>query len=341
MKFNIKRIIFILVSLSALFLNVSCSKKSEGTKNIAVFVPGILADSPIYSMMASGVEDAVKSFNSKKNTEEQVQLTIMEAGTNQAEWSAKLISLAAEQKYSVIISSNPSLPELVEPITAQFPNQKFILLDAHKEGNKNVYTARYNQHEQAYLTGCMAALVSKTGKLGLISAQEYPVMNNVILPGFEEGARSVNPSATVDFRLVGNWYDASKGAELTTAMSKIGVDVILPICGGASQGVISSAKENNIFLTFFDSNVFERAPENIVSCTVLEQKTMARQVTEDYLQEKIEWGVAKTVGVKEGYVRFVQDADNHKNANVSDAMRQRMQEIVKSIEDGKLHLPQD
>ena len=330
-----------MTATALMFFTASCSGKKTIAASVAVFVPGIIADSPIYAMLAQGVQDGVESFNMGKAASEQATIAILEAGTNQAEWAQKLTALAAEQKYSVIISSNPSLPELVEPLTAQFPAQKFILLDAYKTGNSNIVTVCYNQREQSYVTGYMAALMTKTKKIGLITAQEYPVMNNVILPGFAEGAEAANPGTTVDFRIVGNWYDATKGAELASAMYKTGVDVILPICGGAAQGVVNAAKENGMYLAVFDSVEFSRAPENIISCTVLEQRNMAAQVTAEYLAGKIEWGSAKTVGMAEGFVRFVQDAPDCRNEAVSDEMRKKMQEVVASIESGALLLPQD
>ena len=324
--------------LLALF---SCSAKKTQTLSVAVFVPGIIADSPIYAMLAEGVQHAVASYNDGKHTSAQASVTVLEAGTNQAEWSAKLTALAAEQKYSVIISSNPSLPELVEPLTVQFPNQKFILLDAYKSGNSAVATVRYNQHEQSYMTGYMAGLMTKSKKIGLIAGQEYPVMNNVILPGYKEGAEAASPGTAVDFRVVGNWYDATKGAELANAMYSSGVDVILPICGGASQGVINAAKEKGKYLAFFDNASFDRAPDNIISCTPLNQAKMAENVTLDYLTGKTEWGTAKTVGVADGFVSFVQDAPNRKNEAVTDEMRAKMRDVVASIENGTLVLPQN
>ena len=324
-----------------LFTSFSCSAKKTQKLSVAVFVPGIIADSPIYALLVEGVSEAVSSYNDGKDESAQASVTVLEAGTNQAEWSSKLTALAAEQKYSVIISSNPSLPELVAPLTEQFPNQKFILLDAYKAGNSSVATVRYNQHEQSYMTGYMAALMSKSKKIGLIAGQEYPVMNNVILPGYKEGAEAASPGTTVDFRVVGNWYDATKGAELANAMYSSGVDVILPICGGASQGVINAAKEKGKYLAFFDNASFDRAPDNIISCTPLNQAKMAANVTADYLAGQTEWGTAKTVGVADGFVRFMQDAPDRKNDAVTDEMRAKMREVVASIEKGTLRLPQE
>ena len=125
MKF-IRKFFILLSFVSLLFC--SCEKKVKANHSIAVFVPGIMADSPIYDMLAKGVEDAVNFYNESlpQNDSSKAELFILEAGTNQAEWGPKILSLAATGKYDVIISSNPSLPDLVEPIMQQFPNQKYL-----------------------------------------------------------------------------------------------------------------------------------------------------------------------------------------------------------------------
>ena len=316
----------------------SDTKKTEtaaksNQQSIAVFIPGILADSPIYSMLADGVKSAVSKYNQGKPSSERAEVYILEAGTNQAEWSKKITALAAQQKYDVIISSNPSLPDLVVPIVKQFPNQKFILLDAELKGNKNIFTICYNQYEQAFLTGYIGGLMSKSHKMALIAAQEYPVMNNILLPYFEKGGKEANKKTTVDFRVVGNWYDANKGAVLADSVIENGVDVILPICGGASQGVINSAVNHKVYVTWFDNNGFEKAPGTIISSSILKQKEMASIATENYLSGLTSWGTADMVGVSDGFVDFVQD-DPLYIQTVPANIRRKMEKMVDSIRCG-------
>ena len=176
--------------------------------------------------------------------------------------------------------------------------------------------------------------MSKSHKLALIAAQEYPVMNNIIYPYFEKGAKAANAASTVEFRIVGNWYDGTKGAELADAVAKIGVDVILPICGGASQGVITSAVNNGIYITWFDDNGFAKAPGTIISSSVMEQKKMSYNVTKEFLEGKTPWGTAKMVGIKEGFVDFVQDDENY-ISTVPAEIREEMKILVSDIKDGK------
>lgn len=325
-----KKILLLTLAMCACIFT-GCAKKTTN-KNIAVFVPGICDNSPVYAMLRDGVLEAVKTYNSENNSE--ITCDVLEAGTNQAEWGTKLTQLAAVGKYDVIISSNPSLPELCLPILEQFPNQKFILMDATLEGNNNIYTLCYNQYEQAFLTGYIGGLMSESNKLALIAAQEYPVMNNVLYPYFEKGAKAANASSSVDFRIVGNWYDATKGAELADAVIANGVDVILPICGGASQGVINSAVNSGIYVTWFDDNGFDKAPGTIISSSVMEQKKMTMEVTAKYLAGNIEWGKADMVGLKEGYIKFVEDDPNYLStvpAEIRDIMHA---EIVNITENG-------
>ena len=181
-----KILLFTTIFAAILSCGFAKAKKSEKT-SIAVFVPGIIDDSPTYNMLVQGVKAAVEEKNQGLAKKNKIDLFVMEAGTNQAEWGPKITALCAERRYDVIISSNPSLPDLVEPILKTFPDQKFILLDATKEGNKNIHTVCYNQYEQSYLTGYIGGLMSKSHKLALIAAQEYPVMNNIIYPYFEKG----------------------------------------------------------------------------------------------------------------------------------------------------------
>lgn len=330
-KKNLKKCInksFILFSFLCISLT-GCSK-AKVQKSVAVFVPGIIADSPIYSKMVDGVKSAAEKFNLTKTENEKVSVFIFEAGTNQAEWSSQLTALCAEARYDCIISSNPSLPELTEPLAKQFPSQKFILLDAMKEGNPNIVTVRYKQDEAAFISGYAAGLMSKSKKIGLITAQEYPVMNEIILPNFEKGLRAADVYEKVDFRIVGNWYDAKKGAELADAMSASGVDVILPICGGASQGVIASAKEHQTMLCWFDSNSYSSAPGLVISCVSSLQEKLAEEMTLKYFNDQIEWGTFSELGMKDGYVKLVDDDEFYINT-VPEEIRKKINAEIENI----------
>lgn len=321
------------------------AKEGEKSINIAVFLPGVRAESAIYDMLATGVEEAVEEG---KKSGKNVSLTILEAGTNQSQWVEKMSNLASEGKYDILISSNPSMPSIAKEVLEKFPNNKFLLLDSYCDDEKRITTAKYNQYEQAYIAGHMAALVStsgmkyakKTKKIGLISGQEYPDMTNIILPSFTKGAKDVDADIEVDFRIVGNWYDASKGAELANSMYNEGVDVIMPICGGANQGAIASAKENGFYLVWFDSNGYSKAEGYVVGSATLEQQRCAYEKTLSFINGSLKEGTAEILGMKEGYIKFVGDDPIYISTVPSD-LREKQENMLKRIESGELVLSKD
>jgi riboflavin transport system substrate-binding protein len=318
---------------------VSCASALYAAPvKVALFIPGVRAGNAIYDSMAKGVEKAVAETSG-------ASLKIFEAGFNQAEWEEKLTSLVATGEYDLLVTSNPSMPDLCAKVGAGFPKQKFICLDGYLKGNAQVYTVLYNQTEQGYVTGYLAGLVTtssmpganKDKKVGFLIAQHYPVMDRIIAPGFEEGLKAVDPAITVDERVLGNFYDAAKAADLAKSMIGAGCDVILPICGGGNEGVYKNASAGGSYVVVFDGNDFSRAPKAILGCTVLYQDKLAYVKAMAAFSGKLAFGDADVVAMKDGYIEFL-DKDPTYIANVPADIRAKMADLVARIKGGKLVL---
>jgi simple sugar transport system substrate-binding protein len=322
------------------------SQKGSGDRerhpSIAVFIPGVMSGSPIYEMLAEGVKQAAAE---KSNAQGQVTVTVIEGGFNQAEWEGRITALAASARYDLIVSSNPSLPAIAASVSAKFPKQRFLLLDGALAGKPQIYTLRYKQREQAYMAGHIAALVAeealqgenKAVRLGLVAGQEYPAMNEVILPAYREGAQQVDPKGTVDFRVVGNWFDAGKGAELAADMIRGGATVILSIAGGANEGVVQAAFEAGAKVVWFDTNGYGVRPGTVVGSAVVYQDKAAYEQTIRFLEGRLPFGKAEQLGVAEGYVDFI-EADPDYQASVSAPVREKQRILIEQIRSGVLRL---
>jgi simple sugar transport system substrate-binding protein len=214
------------------------------------------------------------------------------------------------------------------------------------EGNEQIYTFRYNQREQAFLAGHMAALVSTSSmaganearKIGLLAGQEYPDMNNAIRPGFLEGAQEVDENFSLDFRVLGNWYDAAKAAEIAADMYAAGSDVILTIAGGANQGVIKTAEEEGTYVHWFDSAGYEKAPEHIIGSTAILQEKAAYTKTREAIEGELPFGTGEVVGVADGWITFVADDSRYREL-VPEELRNRQAELVRRMKQGEISLP--
>lgn len=313
----------------------SCTRQESTTKKIAVFVPGVVSGSPLYAMLVDGVRQALADQQTHDFADSSpTELVVAEAGTNQAEWASKLTALVAAEEYDLIISSNPSLPDLVAPLTQKFPKQKFLLFDGFLDGNQNVASFYYNQQEQGFLAGYSAALVSQATKpldvvkkvhIALVAAQNYPVMDEIIFPSFKAGAKAFVPDAQVDFRLVGNWFDASKARDIAYTLYNEGVNVILPIAGGANQGVLSAARDLDFSIIYFDIDGHDLSPR-VVASSVLEQKKLVFEQVSAYLKGQLEFGTAQLLGVNDSYVKLAPH-----NAIFTEKVLATMENSMKSI----------
>jgi simple sugar transport system substrate-binding protein len=331
-------IFFLAMALLTGCKNTEKGKPSESGTSIAVFIPGVLEGSAIYEMLAEGTKKAAEEFNA-------AEVTVIEGGFNQAEWESQITTLAASQSYDLIVTSNPSMPVIVSSVSEKFPKQKFLLLDGELAGNPNVYTLRYNQREQAYMAGYIAALFSLENNqggagaktIGLLAAQEYPAMNGIILPGYLEGARAVDPAFSVDFRIVGNWFDAVKAAELAAGMIRSGAMVLLPIAGGAGHGAVQAAYEAGAKVVWFDTNGYAIRPGTVIGSAILRQDKAAYEKTMLYLKGELPFGKAEVAGIADGFVDFIED-DPLYIAAVSRIIQDKQAQLIARLRTGELKL---
>jgi len=339
MKKNILIIFLIcLAVLSACKPKASASGQQTQSKalSVLVYITGVVAGSPTYEMLATGAQEFAGEHGN-------VTVKIYEAGFNQAEWEEQLHSMVSGGEYDLVLGSNPSLPEICANVGTAFPSQKFIITDAAYNGNPQICTYLYNQYEQALFLGYLAGLVTTSAmpsannakKIGFIAAQEYPLLNKQMVPGFLDGARRVDPGIELDFRVVGNWYDANKAAELASGMINAGVDVFTSIAGGAAQGLFRTIKERGAYAVNFNTNDYNQAPGFIVGCGKMEQKKLVKEILADVLAGKVNYGDSKTVGVKEGYIDFIFDDPGFRD-NVPEDIQKKFNNFMDDFRAGRI-----
>jgi len=320
-----KKAVIIIITFATFMISCKAKelageKQTEKAVSVLVYITGVTAGSPTYEMLAAGALEFAAEHNN-------VVVKIYEAGFNQAEWEEQLRAMVSEGAYDLVLGSNPSLPQICADVGNSFPAQKFIVTDAQFTGNMQICTYLYSQYEQALFLGYLAGLVTTSGMphanaskhIGFIAAQEFPLLTKQIVPGFLDGARLVDPGIDLDFRVIGNWFDANKAADLAYAMINSGVDVFSSIAGGAVQGIIKAITEReasgkrSAYLINFNTNEYNKAPGFIVGCGIMEQKKLVKEILNDYLIENIPFGTSQTVGVKEGYLDFIFDDPGYRD----------------------------
>jgi len=284
--------------------------------NIGVFVPGVVAGSPLYEDMVAGVENVAA-----ENAD--VTYKVVEAGFDQSTWEQQMVAMAATEEYDLIVSSNGAMPEFSMEAANAYPDQKFLFVDSIVAGNAQMYSVLYNQVEQGAVMGYLAGVITASDmagatpdlKVGFIGGQTYAALNSMILPGYELGARLANPDIEVDVRILGNWWDANRAGELANSMIDAGVDVIATACGGANQGVITACEARGKYVLYLDKDDYALS-DAIVGCSALGQAQAVYENVKAAVAGDLVWGEYKILGIADGYVDFV-DSNPAYGARVS------------------------
>ncbi len=128
--------------------------------------------------------------------------------------------------------------------------------------NFSPFAAKYFQG--TYLMGMAAASLSKSGKLGSVSAFAIPELITSI-NAFTLGAQAVNPNIEVSVVWVNSWFDPAKEQEAAKALLAQGCDVIFSNAQD-TPSVISVCEEAGVHAFNLNSSMKSYAPKTYLGC---------------------------------------------------------------------------
>jgi len=218
----------------------------------------------------------------------------------------------------------------IEAVARDFPKVQFAIVDM-VVNLPNVQSFVYREHEGSFLVGLLAALASKSGKLGFVGGQDIPLVRKVLC-GYEQGARYGNPKVQVISAMTGTtnaaWTDPARGAELTRTQVAQGVDIVFAAAGTTGLGVLQAAKDLNILGIGVDSNQNGLHPGYILTSMLKRTDVAVYQAFKG-----VKPGVT-ALGLKEGGLDLAWDEHNAKL--VTSDMRRKVEAAKAEIVAGRL-----
>lgn len=157
---------------------------------------------------------------------------------------ANNLEAAKSGGYNLIYGIGFALHDAIEKAAADNPDTNYVLIDDVIEGQDNVASVTFADHEAAYLAGIAAAKTTKSKSVGFIGGMESDVLTR-FEKGFEAGVKSVDESIEVKVDYAGSFTDSAKGKTIAAAQYASGVDVIYQAAGATGAGVFSEAKSLN------------------------------------------------------------------------------------------------
>jgi basic membrane protein A len=144
----------------------------------------------------------------------------------------------------------------IETVAKEFPKIRFTIIDGVVD-LPNVQSVVFKEQEGSFLVGMVAAMASKSGKVGFVGGMDIPLIRRFAC-GYVAGAKYANPNAEVIQNMTGDtpaaWNNPGRGAELSKGQFDRGVDVIYAAAGGTGTGVYQAAKDAGKLAIGVDSN---------------------------------------------------------------------------------------
>ncbi|MCR6502899.1 BMP family ABC transporter substrate-binding protein [Shinella sp. CPCC 101442] len=128
--------------------------------------------------------------------------------------------------------------------------------------NFSPFAAKYFQG--TYLLGMAAAALSKTGKLGSVSAFAIPELITSI-NAFALGAQAVNPDIEVSVVWVNSWFDPAKEQEAAKALIAQKCDVIFSNAQD-TPSVVAACEEAGVYSFNLNSSMKKYAEKTYLGC---------------------------------------------------------------------------
>ena len=218
----------------------------------------------------------------------------------------------AEDGNNPIVMAGFSWATALEKVAVDFPDTKFAIIDMVVD-KPNVRSVVFKENEGSYVVGVLAAMASKTKKVGFVGGMDIPLIRKFGC-GYVGGAKAAGATDVIQ-NMTGDtpaaWNDPTKGGEIAKAQIDQGADVVYAAAGGTGVGVLQAAADAGKLGIGVDSNQNGLQPGKVLT-SMMKRVDVAVYSAFDGRQERQVHGRHQPLGLKEGGVDYAMD-DNNKD----------------------------
>jgi basic membrane protein A len=244
----------------------------------------------------------------------------------------------AQRDFDLIIGIGFAQKEPIKKVAAQFPKKHFAIIDAQVDA-PNVRSLMFEEHEGAFLVGAIAAMTTKTGKIGFVGGMDIPLIRRFHM-AYEAGAKKINPQIAIVANYVGitseAWNNPPKGKELAVSQYDSGADIIFAAAGASGLGVFDAAEEKKKFAIGVDANQDWTKP-GLILTSMLKRVDQAVYSTIEESKSGAFVGGIKRFGLANKGIDYSVDQYNEKI--LTESVRKRADELKAEIIAGKIDVP--
>jgi basic membrane protein A and related proteins len=234
-----------------------------------------------------------------------------------------------------IVGVGFSQTDAVKRVARAYPKTKFVLIDGNIH-MPNVLSVEFKEEEGSFLVGVLAAMASKTHKLGFVGGMDVPLIRRFAC-GYGQGIKYADPKAQLFQNMTGAtpeaWTNPARGAEIAREQFDRGVDVVYAAAGTTGMGVLQAAADRGQLAIGVDSNQNYMHPGTMLTSMVKRVDVAAFNAASAEMHGTWQPGHV-VLGLKEGGVDWAYDRYNKKL--ITPAMKAKVDRAKADIVSGKI-----
>ena len=298
----------------------------------ALASPALLAEPAVVFDMGGKFDKSFNeaAYNGMEKWKKETGKKYLEFEVSNESQREQALRRMAEKGASPIIGIGFGQASAIEKLAKEFPKLQFAIIDM-VVNQPNVESVVFKEQEGSFLVGAMAAMASKTGKVGFVGGMDIPLIRKFQC-GYEQGAKYANPKAEVFANMTGTtgaaWNDPARGGELAKAQFAKGADVVFAAAGGTGIGVYQAAKDSKKLAIGVDSNQNHLQPGTMLTSMVKGVDVAVYNAAKNHKP-----GVT-VLGLKENGVGYAMDT--HNASLVTADMKKKLEAAKADIISGKI-----
>jgi len=275
---------YVVVVVAMMMLAAGWTVVEAEPLKVALVLPDVITDLSWNAVAYQGLEEAAKELGVEFVYQERVADADVE----------RVMRDYAEQGYDFILAESFNYQDATIKVALDYPDIMFATATGFKTkatgfddvpANHAVYD--WPAHQAGYLTGLLAAYMSKNQHVGFVGGYEVPDIVRQA-EGFKDGARAVNPDITIGVIYTGSWVDTVKGQEAAISLLDLGADVIAQAADGPGVGALKAAESRGAYGIGYVADQNHVAPEHVLTSVMLVKKTAYKVMIQDILDGKFE-----------------------------------------------------
>lgn len=273
----------VLTGLSVLQAVPAAAKAAKPLTNqrIALVTPELIGDNPFFRQEDTGAKAAAQKLG-------YFEKTVQSADSNSILTNLQAV---AAGNYNLIMTSSFEAQDALTQVARQYPKKHFVIIDAEVD-LPNVTSILFKNQEGAFLLGAAAGLITHTNKVGMVVAENIPLMTQWT-SGFRQGLKYTNKKASFLVNYVGSFSDPNKSKQLAVLQHSKGADFIAATAAAGNIGVFDAAKQDHFYTAGQDTDQTTLDPKWVILSQLKGTDAAAEHAIEAFSHGQLHAGVVQ------------------------------------------------